>query len=223
MMLNFQLGLHKPAESIEENEQDLVCCKSSQPRAVLDWLVAFIKPKYFAELRTKQQNGYVVFTQEKYIQHIQYLSFLIQSNIKAPNGLISSTYDFLQGELYEKLKNCDQETFNNITEGIISEYKEKYKDGYKYFNMAVHHIDSRTFEYNSRQNKIHELQNLKLQDCLDVYEKFVLVGGQERRVFEIVQISQERVQEEKQLFEQRKEQVKVLSNFDELEKSAFGK
>ena len=54
MMLNFQLGEYKN-KSIEEFQNDLEGNGvQSHQRAVLDWLVAFIKPKYFAELRTKQ-------------------------------------------------------------------------------------------------------------------------------------------------------------------------
>lgn len=238
MMLNYQFGEFKQNSILRSGRNDSVsevenegsngkneeeASESSENkapylRAVIDWLVAFIKPKYFAELRTKQQNGYIVWTYTKNLQFILHISFLIQSNTQSPSSLVRKTYKFLQEDLYSQLKACDKATFEQIKQGLIAQNKQKYKALGGYYENSYSQIDSHTLEFEWKKNKIAELKSLKLEDCIRAFEEKFLNTGSERRVIEIAQISQDRVEEEQTIYEEERQEVTSrLKDFEEME------
>lgn len=150
-MLNFVLGY--------KNEPNF-----EQLAALVSCLEAFVKPKFSAELRTAQQTGYIVKTDYTTGLNVVYLTFTIQSNRYGLGELVKRTYEFLEGKLLSAIKNCDEKTFSDTKQGLISNLREKYKDLSGYYSNALHEIKSDRKKFDWKSELIGQISAITLED-----------------------------------------------------------
>ena len=99
--------------------------------AFLQLIDAVLDIRYFIELRTKQQLGYIVHTKQSYIGSdfikTGTIQFRIQSPVQTSDFLLEQTKKFIINEL-NLIEKFDEDKFDEYKKGIISSLKNKYNN-----------------------------------------------------------------------------------------------
>lgn len=211
--------------------------ESKKIRVALAWLISFIKPKYFAELRTKQQLGkkfslkklkifsqildiylflaYSIFTYNKEIQGVSSLNFAIQSSKKPANYLAVKTYEFID-QVGQELQELSQTEFDRIKNGLIGQYQQEYQNIHEILNLLVRQISKGNDEFYIRENIVKEFEELTLDEVKKFFEKIFL---EERRIVEFHLLSALKHEENEEAKKLREEEnLEFFSDFDYLKR-----
>lgn len=87
-----------------------------------------IKGAFFADLRTKQQTGYLVYSYPMEAEKKLFDIFAVQSNTHEPRDLLARYELFLESYLQEITESLPEELFNSIREALLGELEEAPKN-----------------------------------------------------------------------------------------------
>jgi insulysin len=90
-----------------------------QRRAAQQILMQAMSEPFFAQLRTKQQTGYIVVSSGEEIEKELFNIFAVQSNTHEPRDLLARFELFIEGYLQELERELTEERFNNIKAALI--------------------------------------------------------------------------------------------------------
>lgn len=98
---------------------------SFKSRAIQQILMQAIKQPFFASLRTKQQTGYMVFSQAEELEQHLFDTFAVQSNTHEGRDLLARFEQFIEGFLQEMtISEVTNERFNNIKSSLLTTLKQ---------------------------------------------------------------------------------------------------
>lgn len=186
--------------------------EDKQDRVAIDWIVKYVKQKYFKSMRTEKQLGYIVFFTKIYQRGVYGVNFLIQSGVQSPQYCINETDTFIT-ELVAGLDTLDQSEFEEIRQGLISNYSQKDTSYWKLHNRAVSLLAKNSDEFAISENKVQEAGDLKIEDVVRVMRSLFVSG---RKRLEICLTCEKQVEQDSTLIQERKtasdvgEYVKVL-------------
>lgn len=191
------LGIGKSYEA----QNDLVFATTS-------FFSAFLRDEYFADLRGRQQLGYIVFCFPKTINGLFYLGFCAQSSSHGSHFLQQKTQEFL-AKMNQKIRMMPKEQFEFLKEAIANGiHKPKYDNIDEKFGSNLSEIISHQFIYNRSQVRAKAIRSLELETLLDLWDKKIVKNyraleihlySPEKREEEIAQRNR-RVKEEKETF-----------------------
>lgn len=101
---------------------------SFKKRAVQQILMQAISEPFFAQLRTKQQTGYLVTSYGEEIERKLFNLFAVQSNTHEPRDLLARFEAFIEGYLQELDKELTEKRFNNIKVALIDKASHPAKN-----------------------------------------------------------------------------------------------
>ncbi|ARF09202.1 Zn-dependent peptidase [Catovirus CTV1] len=134
-----------------------------------------INNKFYHELRTKQQLGYIVHAMSNKIGDIMIpyyqFNFIVQSDNDS-NKVIDSIKNFL-ADFYVKLRNMSKNEFNNYKISLINKLHEKEFVMDIMANNKFYNIISTDQVFNEKEVIIATLNNLNLDDFVNFYRKFI--------------------------------------------------
>ena len=108
--------------------------------------------KFFDDLRTKQQLGYIVHSSGSVQERRAGLLFLVQSEV--PTSLVrEKIFAFVNG-LQETIESISDEDFEQYIQAVITEYKEKPKNQSEEFQRHWAEIEKRRFDFTRRERLI---------------------------------------------------------------------
>ena len=144
----------------------------------------FLKEKFFSQLRTNKQTGYIV--KSGIVKHpddkgrLYGLYFLIQSPLFKPNSLNRMIKEFVV-EWYKKFEKIPQKEFDNIKTIIRNSLKEKFismNEEYSYYSSK---ISSESYAFNLNEILIKALDGITHKIVLDFYNTY-LINKETRKV-----------------------------------------
>ena len=139
------------------------------------------------------------------------LRFIVQSSVKTCDHIAQQTTNFFNN-LREELNQVDKESFKEIIDGLISERKQKFSNIFSKANFHVSEISQHTYKFNKKEEEIEELEKLKLEDCVKLFDKIFYIDRKRLEVHLCNQDScSQNLQEIKQRIEEKKD-MKIVEN-----------
>lgn len=140
-------------------------------------LELLLHEKFFSELRTKEQNGYIVrsfvknYSDEK--GHVMGIAFMIQSPIKYPNELRNRIKKFIT-DTYNELKNITEKEIDLFKKTLKSTIHRKFESQIEEFNFMMEEIASGEYVFNYKELLSKSIDKVNKQSLLKFYEKYLL-------------------------------------------------
>lgn len=133
---------------------------------LIDYL---IKTKFFDELRTESQFGYIVFSRSMVIRDLPGLLFLIQSPKNEHDIIYKKVAEFFS-QYAQTLKKMDPTAFEQAKNALVADILQKPKSLSEKVAQSWSEIVDRTYRF-KRQNEIAKAVNsLSQEDLLAFYE-----------------------------------------------------
>ena len=150
----------------ESNEEDLLTA------GLLSLTSQICGQKFFDDLRTKQQLGYIVHSAGTVQERRAGLLFLVQSEV--PTMTVRERIFTFINDLEQTIADIPDEDFEQYIQAVITEYKEKPKNQAEEFQRHWGEIEKRRFDFTRRERLIPVLEKItKKQLCEYVRERVV--------------------------------------------------
>jgi len=147
----------------------IICC--------IDILFDFVNEKFFNELRTKEQLGYIVKCQKISLGNKQYpvkmFGFLIQSPDTSYDELIKHIEKFILS-CYESIKNLKDEDIEKNKLGKINELDTKFNANVDEIEFFSNIIVKRIYDFDLKDKLKEIYKTLTKDDMVSFYEKYIL-------------------------------------------------
>lgn len=126
-------------------------------------LTMLVEDKFFEDLRTKQQLGYVVISGWHDRKDIFGIHFMVQSALLSASELGERINKFL-AENQQEFTNVDETLFNTMRDALIAEYKKKKKTLAQEASFYWDFILKWRSEFDFNERAIEFLEKAKLED-----------------------------------------------------------
>ena len=175
---------------------------------------------FFADLRTKQQLGYIVYGGVSNKEGVRSLIFTAQSSVVDAPYITDRIFDFTEAFSFEGIS--DKQIQGYIA-GLVSKKIEKDKKLMQEFGRNWGEIATGTYDWRYRQKEAEVMKKLTRQDLEEVLSQVVKQGGNQRRVLTTQVFSQAdtkgfakmgRLEKEGTLFASTQEFQAQMSFFD---------
>lgn len=150
-----------------------------QTRAAQQVLMQSMKDPFFADLRTKQQTGYVVLTQADEFEMHLFSTFLVQSNTHDGRDLMARFELFIEGFLQEIETMVSEQRFNNIKESFIQKLRHPPKNISEMGNLLNKLAFKYEGDFNWIDKRIRGFENLNYSDFIYLSKK--MMGKENKR------------------------------------------
>ncbi len=148
--------------------------------ALLQLLNIAVTKSYYAQMRTNEQLGYLVWTGATGNHQVDGLSFLIQSAKKGPDYLHIRTLAFLNN-FRSKIQGMTEEDFLGYKKSLVQTALEKPKNLGEEIQLHWSRISLGSFDFDYREVYAKEIEKLTQKELLDFFDQ--LVWGPERKEF----------------------------------------
>jgi len=145
--------------------------------ALLLLLGHMISEPAFDILRTKEQLGYIVRASVvKFMSNFWALRVIVQSNSRHAQYLDDRIENFLI-EYRQSLCQMNHEDFQSNVKAVIEALLEKPKNLKAETNAFIEEINSGAYVFNRKISQANFLKTVRLQDVVDVFDRFVSPGS----------------------------------------------
>jgi insulysin len=135
-----------------------------------------IKEKYFNQMRTEKNYGYIARSSVNNTGSINiqmFYNLLVQTPNKK-NVLSIKKDDLLFLEKCKKyLEEIDDATFKKVKDGLMEPLMTEFENEFDLFDYYLHQIISGYYEYNMKKILIETYRDVKKSDIISFYEKYV--------------------------------------------------
>ena len=136
-----------------------------------------IAERFFHQLRTIEQNGYIVKALVKNIglsnSYIIGLLFIIQSDKVNPNVLRFRITTFAKKSL-DNISNMSKEEFEKYKGIVIAKLTKPFDNMYDESYYLFSHLVKEDFEFNQLKRIAKIMENISKQEIIDVYNKYII-------------------------------------------------
>ncbi len=182
------------------------------------WLLAdILKEPYFTRLRTEEQLGYIVSVKASEDRGVSSLQFMVQSERKDPQYLASRVWEFLK-DFKEKLINLEENEFEKFKRSILVKIMEKdlniWQEGSRFWDEILKHH----YDFHKKETDRKGLEAIGRNEFVDFVKDLLY---EERKVVEILIVSQKHGSENESSREERKKNgvgLKSIENMEEFKK-----
>lgn len=155
-----------------------------QSRAAQQILMQAMKDPFFAELRTKQQTGYIVDSQADEFELHLFNTFLVQSNSHEGRDLLARFELFIENFLQEIENSISEQRFNKIKEALLITLRQAPKNISEMGNLLHKLAFKFEGDFNWIEKRIKGLEALSYSDFIILARKSL--GKQNKRRLGIV-------------------------------------
>lgn len=142
-------------------------------RAAQQILMQAMGEAFYAELRTKQQTGYIVYTSPEDVEKHLFNFFAVQSNTHDPRDLAARFELFIEGYMQELTTEITEERFNKLREGLLATFQQPAKNiktmGELLYQIAFK-LDA---DFDWMEKRIQGFKDLKYPDFLQLSKAFM--------------------------------------------------
>ncbi|MEI8124269.1 MAG: insulinase family protein [Parachlamydiaceae bacterium] len=136
-------------------------------RASQQILMQAIKGPFFATLRTKQQTGYIVFTQSDDLEQHLFNTFAVQSNTHDGRDLLARFEEFLESFSQEIGKGeLSEEHFNNIKAALLTSLKQPPQNTVDMSSLLYKLAFSYHGDFDRINQRIKAFEELSYEGCI---------------------------------------------------------
>lgn len=170
-----------PVEDVALLDSYLLADESAATRARVSLLAELMHSRFFNELRTDKQLGYAVGVTQLSVADYPGLGFYIQSSVaNLPD--IMGHFDSFRTEYTEYLETLDEETFAEAKEGVLGSLREQPQNISQEAGRIRADWRRENFSFDSRDQLIAAVENLRLDDMLAFYQQQMLQADANMRV-----------------------------------------
>lgn len=156
---------------------------------LLELTYTILVEKFFHELRTVQQSGYIV---KSFVQNLGYsdhpttgISFVVQSSKKSLSELQTNIKKFIEDNKHY-VENIKQSDFRKFKKVILSSLKEKFKNineeySFYFYEIMMHRY---MFDYHTHMMKV--VRDISHEDLVEFYNQYLV--DRDKRKLRIVEI-----------------------------------
>ena len=130
--------------------------------------------KFFDDLRTKQQLGYIVHAAATVQERRAGMLFLVQSELTT-SEVKERMFEFIN-KLDHVIDEISDEDFGRYVEAVVTEYKEKPKNQTEEFQQHWSEIEKRRFDFQRRSRLIPQVEKLTKEDLVQFVRDHVVNG-----------------------------------------------
>lgn len=150
---------------------------------LLGLLEKVLSAKYFDELRTKQQIGYIVFSRIYLENNVSALSLLLQSSDRSPKYMLEKSDAFIQSFFEVVRDDMDNDEIQEYVQAMIDERKQPDKRLSTETTRYWREINARQYRFDRRDAQIEVLGKITKSDLIEFYEKYILLQSDHCRRF----------------------------------------
>lgn len=154
-----------------------------QKRAAQQILMQAMSEPFFAQLRTKQQTGYIVMNSGEEIQKELFDLFAVQSNTHEPRDLLARFDQFIEGYLQEIEREMTEERFNNIKAALIDLISHPAKNIEEMGELLNRLAFTYHGDFDWIERRIEGLKNLTYSQFLTLTKEFLGRANKKRVAF----------------------------------------
>lgn len=155
-----------------------------QKRSIQQVMMQAIGEPFFAELRTRQQTGYIVYQSPEDIERHLFNFFVVQSNTHDPRDLLARFELFIESYLQELPTHVTEERFNKIRDALLINLQQPAKN-IKGMSELIYQL---AFKFNAdfdwMEKRVLALKELKYEEFLKLSPQFF--GRQNKRRFAVL-------------------------------------
>ncbi|ARF09651.1 Zn-dependent peptidase [Indivirus ILV1] len=135
-----------------------------------------LREKFFTELRTVEQTGYIVKTNVRYYEankgDVIGIVFMIQSHIY-PNILRKKIKKFIEKQ-YNGLKDESNEYIDQLKKTLKTSIEVKFDSPYEEYDFMSNEIISQEYIYDYKELVLKNIDKIDKQMLLDFYDKYLI-------------------------------------------------
>jgi len=163
-------------------------CLSENPKehVLIEILSAILAERFYEDLRTKQQLGYIVSSGIRGLGKTRYIGFLVQSSVASSAALTAACIKFLdnaKGNFLDKLSGGD---FAVYVKSLIERKAEPDKQLATEVTRNWSEIGSGRFEFDRPQREIAALVDLTKEDLLAFWDELYINENRRVLITEVV-------------------------------------
>ena len=133
-------------------------------------LESLVREKFFDDLRTKQQLGYVATLFYREMRKIHGFICLVQGSVKSPEYVKGKIHNFFIAA-HEEIKNLSDEYFKENVNSVLTEKRQKDLKLYDESSRNFGEIKSRDFNFLIRETMIEILEKLEKSKVISFFEE----------------------------------------------------
>ena len=135
-------------------------------------LTKWLRPSYFAELRTRQQVGYLIFASAIQVRGVYFFIFNVQSHNKSTDLCRRKTLDFL-ARSFRALIDMPEEEFETIRAGCLSDLVEPGTPAELFQENSIEVVEH-SYMFDKREKKREMLLRITKDDVVKAYQRIFL-------------------------------------------------
>lgn len=171
-----QHTVHLPTEKNSALVTYFQVGENKRERAALAVLSNYLKFKYFYDLRTQQQLGYIVHCGLSKYNDVYGFKFLVQSSHKHPEYLSKKTRDFLSTTA-QRIQSLTREELAGLVSGLSSNYLRPFDSLSDLTSFLWAQIIDREYEFDRHHNVLNELNGVTTKDVVGLFNRVFVTDG----------------------------------------------
>jgi len=167
--------------------------KDLRDQMAMQVISSVIDQPFFADLRTKQQLGYIVAASNKEQDGVRSLVFTVQSAVAEAASIVDKVFTFVDGFASTAIADLPQEAFEASVRGLIAKKLQTDKTLGDEAGRHWGEISAGQYKYDRQAQEVAVLRSLTRKHVQDVFARVVQEGGSERRPLTTMVYSKGRV------------------------------
>jgi len=187
------VSLHECMDAVEENSACQVLFQIGSARtsagpagnkllAGCEVLGALLRDRFYADLRTQQQLGYIVFCLVNRKESIIQVSFTVQGTALEPLGVVKKIEAFIEAQR-DYLQSLSQDAVAKVAGALADAKQSRPQQLAEAVDQRYREISSREFVWDRQSRESAALRQVTKEDVKSIYASYILEGGKKRRRF----------------------------------------
>lgn len=147
---------------------------------IVDVIGVILSERFYEDLRTKQQLGYIVSCGVKTLSESRNLSFLVQSSTTPVEKLTSEILKFISNAKRNYLEPMTPSEIESLTKGIILRKTQPDKKLASEATRNWNEIATGRLQFDRREQEARALLTLRKDEILNYWDKYILGEGNGR-------------------------------------------
>lgn len=196
----FVIDIDSKVQNTHENDSAIIMsyqCYSVVKSKDNDWakkigilmlIEKFVKERFFNDLRTVQQSGYIV---NSYLSikggsfdNVYVLNFNVQSSVRSLLSIQNSISDFVN-DTYKFIDDMDISIFDEFKKSLISNLTKKYDNIYEQLQSYLRAINSYDYVFDSHEKLALAIKDINRDDVLDIFEDYFIGKYKKLRISKV--------------------------------------
>ena len=152
-------------------------------RAAQQILMQGMGEPFFAELRTRQQTGYIVYNSAEDVEEHMINFFAVQSNTHDPRDLLARFELFIERYIQEITTEISEIRFNKLREALIANLQQPAKNVKTMGELLFQIAFKLNGDFDWIEQRIQGFKDLKYDQFLELAKQFV--GKQNKKRFAV--------------------------------------